>query len=107
MMGTSLLAMPWALQQAGFAFGLILILGMAALCFYTAYIVVQSPKGLSHLGIDSASAEFTDVCKVLLGKYGEMSALVFSVLVLLGGKSTKLLLCSAGTFLPRVRNSVL
>ncbi|PAV82297.1 hypothetical protein WR25_07247 [Diploscapter pachys] len=85
MMGTSLLAMPWALQQAGFAFGLILILGMAALCFYTAYIVVQSPKGLSHLGIDSASAEFTDVCKVLLGKYGEMSALVFSVLVLLGG----------------------
>lgn len=46
MMGTSLLAIPWALQQAGFGLGLFLILLMAMIAFYTAYRVVESPKGL-------------------------------------------------------------
>lgn len=46
MMGTSLLAMPWALQQAGLVLGIIIMLSMAAICFYTAYIVIESPKRL-------------------------------------------------------------
>lgn len=46
-MGTSLLAMPWAMEQAGFALGSFLILAVGALSLYTAYRVVQSPSGLS------------------------------------------------------------
>lgn len=49
MMGTSLLAMPWALQQAGLGLGICLMLLMAFLALYTAYRVVQSPQGLSKL----------------------------------------------------------
>lgn len=41
MMGTSLLSMPWAVEQAGLAAGLVLILVMAAICFYTAYCILQ------------------------------------------------------------------
>lgn len=46
MMGTSLLAMPWALQQAGLVLGILLMLLMAGIAFYTAYRVVQSPQSL-------------------------------------------------------------
>uniref|UniRef100_A0A1I7ZIQ5 Aa_trans domain-containing protein n=1 Tax=Steinernema glaseri TaxID=37863 RepID=A0A1I7ZIQ5_9BILA len=83
MMGTSLLAMPWALQQAGLAWGLFLMLTMAFLALYTAYRVVQSPEGLTVNG--SAIAEFSDVCRYYWGKWGEMIAVVFSIVVLLGG----------------------
>ena len=41
MMGTSLLSMPWAVEQAGLVGGLGLILVMAALCFYTAYCILH------------------------------------------------------------------
>lgn len=51
MMGTSLLAMPWALQQAGLGLGLILMLLMAFIALYTAYRIVQSPQGLSRFFI--------------------------------------------------------
>lgn len=47
MMGTSLLAMPWALYQAGLGLGILLMLLMALVAFYTAYRVVESPQGLS------------------------------------------------------------
>lgn len=33
--------MPWAVEQAGLVAGLSLILVMAALCFYTAYCILQ------------------------------------------------------------------
>lgn len=46
MMGTSLLAMPWALHQAGLVLGILLMLLMAGIAFYTAYRVVQSPQSL-------------------------------------------------------------
>ncbi|CAI2350081.1 unnamed protein product [Caenorhabditis sp. 36 PRJEB53466] len=85
MMGTSLLAMPWALQQAGLVLGVLIMLVMAAICFYTAYIVIESPKRLQDLSIDPQLAEFSDVCKSLFGRVGEYSAVVFSVCVLLGG----------------------
>jgi sodium-coupled neutral amino acid transporter 9 len=41
MMGTSLLSMPWAVEQAGLVAGLSLILVMAAICFYTAFCILQ------------------------------------------------------------------
>nr|CDJ84910.1 Amino acid transporter domain containing protein [Haemonchus contortus] len=84
MMGTSLLAMPWALQQAGLFFGLFLMLSLAMLCFYTAFRVVDSPQGITG-GMDPIMMEFSDVCRHFLGKFGEYLAVIFSVIVLLGG----------------------
>ncbi|KAK6030043.1 transmembrane amino acid transporter protein, partial [Ostertagia ostertagi] len=49
MMGVSLLSMPWALYQAGFALGLLIQLLMCLLCLYTAYLVVKSTEGLVGL----------------------------------------------------------
>ncbi|KIH56942.1 hypothetical protein ANCDUO_12874 [Ancylostoma duodenale] len=46
MMGVSLLSMPWALYQAGLVVGLAILLAMAFLCFYTAYLVIESPRGV-------------------------------------------------------------
>ncbi|CAJ0584812.1 unnamed protein product, partial [Mesorhabditis spiculigera] len=84
MMGTSLLAMPWAMQQAGFGLGIFLIIAVAGISLYTAYRVVQSPQNLP-LGVDPSLAEFSDVCKYLFGKPGEIVAVLFSIAVLLGG----------------------
>lgn len=85
MMGTSLLAMPWALQQAGLALGLFLMLFMALIAVYTAYRVVESPNGLTMSGVEAASAEFSDVCRYFWGKRGEYTSVFFSIVVLVGG----------------------
>ncbi|CAD5111828.1 DgyrCDS1097 [Dimorphilus gyrociliatus] len=42
MVGTSLLSIPWAMQQAGFGLSLGLIFLMVCLCLYTSYRVVKS-----------------------------------------------------------------
>lgn len=42
MVGTSLLSIPWAIQQAGFGLSLALIFLMVCLCLYTSYRVVKS-----------------------------------------------------------------
>ena len=41
MMGTSLLSMPWALEQAGLLMGLVCMAVIAGLCLYTAYRIIQ------------------------------------------------------------------
>ena len=41
MMGTSLLSMPWALEQAGLGMGLAMMALVAGLCLYTAYRIIQ------------------------------------------------------------------
>uniref|UniRef100_A0A915P5Y4 Amino acid transporter transmembrane domain-containing protein n=1 Tax=Meloidogyne floridensis TaxID=298350 RepID=A0A915P5Y4_9BILA len=41
MVGTSLLAVPWALQQAGLVLGIFLMLLMAGIAFYTAYRIIE------------------------------------------------------------------
>uniref|UniRef100_A0AAF5DRN0 Nudix hydrolase domain-containing protein n=1 Tax=Strongyloides stercoralis TaxID=6248 RepID=A0AAF5DRN0_STRER len=84
MMGTSLLAMPWALSQAGFILGSFLILGMAGLALYTAYRIVQSPDGLL-MPVNSGKAEVSDVCRYFWGKTGEYTSVFFSIITLLGG----------------------
>lgn len=85
MMGTSLLSMPWALEQAGVVFGMILLLGMGALACYTAYRVVQSPDGLrmftlltlivnlSH-SIGHRLARVLTRVRLLLGSCGRMGS---------------------------------
>ncbi|XP_052123756.1 sodium-coupled neutral amino acid transporter 9 homolog [Frankliniella occidentalis] len=81
-MGTSLLAMPWGLERAGLLGGLLLVVGMGALCLYTTFRVLSVHRlhGSSH----DASAEVPELCRKLLGRWAELLARVFSLVVLLG-----------------------
>ncbi|XP_038068594.1 sodium-coupled neutral amino acid transporter 9-like isoform X1 [Patiria miniata] len=81
MMGTSLLSMPWAIQQAGFLMGLFLLVAMAGLTLYTCYRVVKSVQRLESGG---KMLEFSDVCREYLGRPGEYAAIFFSLAALLG-----------------------
>lgn len=82
MMGTSLLSMPWAISQAGFAGGILLVLAIGLLCLYTAYRVLSSPSLFT--GLKGEPLEFSDVCHHFLGQWGERLAIVFSMMPLLG-----------------------
>lgn len=82
MMGTSLLTMPWAVSQAGFAAGMALILGIGFLCLYTAFRVLSSPRLVG--GEEEGHLEFSDICRHFLGPWGERLAMLFSMLPLLG-----------------------
>ena len=41
MIGTSVVALPWALHQSGLAMGIFLIIGMTAIATFTALTIVQ------------------------------------------------------------------
>lgn len=45
MMGTSVLAIPWAIQQAGFALGIFVIVAMMCITLYTCLLVVRYGEG--------------------------------------------------------------
>ncbi|KAF9421272.1 hypothetical protein HW555_002744 [Spodoptera exigua] len=78
-MGSSLLTMAWGVERAGLPAALLLLAFMAALCLYTAYVLLRVNK---YHG--SASCEVPALCRELLGPWAEVVAHVFSVLVLLG-----------------------
>ncbi|KAJ8714864.1 hypothetical protein PYW08_004845 [Mythimna loreyi] len=78
-MGSSLLTMAWGVERAGLPAALVLVAFMAALCLYTAYVLLSVNK---HHGSDSC--EVPALCRILLGQWAEVVAHVFSVLVLLG-----------------------
>ncbi|XP_045159989.2 sodium-coupled neutral amino acid transporter 9-like isoform X2 [Mercenaria mercenaria] len=82
MMGTSLLSMPWAINQAGFTCGIILLLASAALMLYTSYRILHAVKCTKST---NEVIEFSDVCKEYLGRWAEVIAFVSSLLTLLGG----------------------
>ena len=81
MMGTSLLSMPWAVERAGLVAGLLLILIMAAVCLYTAYRNLQV---YSLYGEKEGLDDFPDLCQFLLGRTGQVVAILFSAMSLLG-----------------------
>jgi len=81
MMGTSLLSMPWALEQAGLLMGLACMAVIAGLCLYTAYRIIQVYD--IHSKTHKIS-EFNDLCGLLLGPWASHLATVFSVLAVLG-----------------------
>ncbi|XP_042207505.1 sodium-coupled neutral amino acid transporter 9-like [Homarus americanus] len=87
MMGTSLMTMPWAFGQAGFAGGLIIMLGMAGLSLYTAIRLLTLQK---TMGLEGPSQELSRVCLQLLGgtlgKLTEGLTVSFSVLTLVGAQ---------------------
>ncbi|CAJ0596768.1 unnamed protein product [Cylicocyclus nassatus] len=92
LMGVSLMSMPWALHQAGLFLGLFLFVAMELLCCYTAYLILQSPKGLEK--VDPTSVEFQEICRAYFGKTGEILALVFSLFILCGSIFTYFVLMS-------------
>eukprot|EP00047_Mylnosiga_fluctuans_P024926 m.176149 g.176149 ORF g.176149 m.176149 type:complete len:529 (+) comp9957_c1_seq2:2131-3717(+) len=81
MMGTSVLAMPWALNQAGFSLGICLMLGMATLACFTCVIVIRSGEGGRLNGED---VEFADVCRYYLGQRAYYIAIVFAIATFVG-----------------------
>ncbi|XP_078657020.1 neutral amino acid transporter 9-like isoform X3 [Branchiostoma floridae x Branchiostoma belcheri] len=81
MMGTSLLSMPWALGQAGFVLGLVIMVVMAGITLYTCYRVIKSVDGVDQEG---EVLEFSDVCRHYLGRWGEGCSVFFSLSALLG-----------------------
>ncbi|KAI3384509.1 hypothetical protein SNEBB_011410 [Seison nebaliae] len=83
MMGTSLLNMPWAIDQAGLVLGVIIILTMCAICFYTCTLILESRNAVHIPG--TSIIEFTDICKYYFGRTGELASLAFSLLSILGG----------------------
>ncbi|XP_068609032.1 neutral amino acid transporter 9 [Brachionichthys hirsutus] len=82
MMGTSVLSIPWALKQAGFTMGIIILVFTGLLMLYCCYIVIKSPKGIPYL--DTSDWELPDVCRYYFGKFGQWSSLVFSMVSLIG-----------------------
>ncbi|CAB3230214.1 unnamed protein product [Arctia plantaginis] len=78
-MGSSLLTMAWGVERAGLPAALILVAFMAALCLYTAYVLLKVNK---HHGSDNC--EVPALCRTLLGPWAEVLAHMFSLLVLVG-----------------------
>ncbi|XP_003745730.1 sodium-coupled neutral amino acid transporter 9 homolog [Galendromus occidentalis] len=107
MLGTSMLTMPWAVAQAGIGASIICFVIVGALCLYTTYRVVDSPRFLQEAPVNpdtmpsyrrlvdpakrlmeparkNEDIEFVDVCAKLLGPIGRWVAVIFSAVALLG-----------------------
>ncbi|XP_067951804.1 neutral amino acid transporter 9-like [Watersipora subatra] len=81
-MGTSLLVIPWAITQAGFLLGIVLLIVMAGLNFYTAYIMITSTGSIKCPA--GEVVEYSDVCRKYLGRVGEVLAVLFSCAIMVG-----------------------
>ncbi|KAK3697790.1 hypothetical protein RRG08_026419 [Elysia crispata] len=81
MMGTSLLSMPWAIKQAGYVNGIVLLVVMAGIMAYTSYRVLTAGRSLAN----NVLSEFSDVVRVYLGRFFEVAAIICSLLALIGG----------------------
>ncbi|MBN3310858.1 S38A9 protein, partial [Amia calva] len=82
MMGTSILSIPWGIKQAGFTFGILIIVSMGLLTLYCCYRVLKSRAAIPF--IDTSDWEFPDVCRYYFGAFGQWSSLVFSMVSLIG-----------------------
>ncbi|KOB66283.1 putative sodium-coupled neutral amino acid transporter 9-like protein [Operophtera brumata] len=78
-LGSSLLTMAWGVERAGLPAALILLASMAALCLYTAHVLLRVSY---HHG--SETCEVPALCRTLLGPGAEVVAHIFSLLVLIG-----------------------
>jgi len=81
MLGTSLLSMPWALEQAGILMGIAMMILLSGISLYTAYRILQVYTIHSRT---NKISEFSDLCGLVLGKWAELIATIFSVLAILG-----------------------
>ncbi|ESN93538.1 hypothetical protein HELRODRAFT_88518, partial [Helobdella robusta] len=80
MMGTSILSIPWGIDKSGFVFGIILLVVMAGLTLYTAYLIVKSQK---NIGLSNAKdLDFSEICRHYLGSFGAGASYLLSLLSL-------------------------
>ncbi|KAA3678667.1 solute carrier family 38 (sodium-coupled neutral amino acid transporter), member 9 [Paragonimus westermani] len=86
MMGTSILAMPWAIGQAGFSFGIVLMLLVAGIACYTAYLAVQTTEDIRFIRNlpKNTFLDISDACEYYFGKAGRIISLAFSQVSLIG-----------------------
>ncbi|KAJ8950740.1 hypothetical protein NQ318_011233 [Aromia moschata] len=80
-MGSSLLAMAWGLEKSGLLPGILINIAVAALCLYTAYVLLRVNE--KH-GIMGHHIEVPELCRMLIGKWAEVVAKIFSLIVLTG-----------------------
>lgn len=86
MMGTSILTMPWAIQQAGFALGIFLITFVAFVMCYLAYRILKASTELAAATRhpNPHTLDFSRVCGHYMGKTGKLLCLFSSILCLTG-----------------------
>ena len=80
-MGTSLLAMPWGIQQAGPLPAIIITIIIALLNYYSAYLIQKSPK---LLPANTRFNEFIDICRILIGRKIAYVGMVFAIITFFG-----------------------
>ncbi|CAH2043210.1 unnamed protein product, partial [Iphiclides podalirius] len=88
-MGSSLLTMAWGVARAGLPTALGLVAVMAALCLYTAHLLLRVNH---HHG--GGACEVPALCRRLLGRGAQFAAHTFSLLALLGASLVYWLLMS-------------
>ncbi|XP_074032317.1 neutral amino acid transporter 9 isoform X2 [Leptinotarsa decemlineata] len=81
-MGSSLLAMPWGIERSGLFAGIFIHVVVAALCLYSAYILLSIS---SKHGIPGANFDVADLCRLLIGQWAVIVSKIFSLVVLIGG----------------------
>eukprot|EP01121_Diplochlamys_sp_Union-15-3_P012982 TRINITY_DN3960_c0_g2_i2.p1 TRINITY_DN3960_c0_g2~~TRINITY_DN3960_c0_g2_i2.p1 ORF type:complete len:358 (-),score=26.03 TRINITY_DN3960_c0_g2_i2:23-1066(-) len=80
MMGSSLLTLPWGFSESGLIMGIITLLVVGVLTWYTCTLIVK--HGLNRP--DGSNVELFDLCKEHFGKVGEILPWFASILVLVG-----------------------
>nr|CAH7726206.1 unnamed protein product [Callosobruchus chinensis] len=80
-MGSSLLAMAWGIAKTGFFPAIIITMAISGLCLYTTQVLLCINK--KH-GIIGGNFEVPELCRLLLGRWAEVMARIFSMVILIG-----------------------
>ncbi|XP_055346885.1 neutral amino acid transporter 9-like isoform X2 [Paramacrobiotus metropolitanus] len=79
MMGTTMLAIPWAIQQAGFTLGIFLTLFIAGLSYYTITLVLSMADEMRFRQVDGSVPiqDFSEVCAYFVGRrFGQITVCI-------------------------------
>ncbi|EFA05454.2 Putative amino acid permease F13H10.3-like Protein [Tribolium castaneum] len=79
--GTSLLSMSWGIEKTGLFPAIFINIAIAAICLYTTYTILKVNE--KH-GVIGQNGEVCDLCRALIGRWAEILAKVFSLVVLIG-----------------------
>ena len=81
MMGTSILSMPWLIEQSGLISSVVTFIVMGVVCTFTAFRVLTMQK---RLRIPPPTHDFQNIMRDVLSKHWEYFGILFSVAVLMG-----------------------
>lgn len=79
--GTSLLSMAWGIEKTGLFPAIFINIAIAAICLYTTYTLLKVNE--KH-GVIGQNGEVCDLCRALIGRWAEILAKIFSLVVLIG-----------------------